>query len=183
MRTRSSQLFRFAFQHAYKPPAPGQRMGCCVEPPRAPVHDMTHVLRMSCENADCEQMRKGWVIALDPGNYQHATARRELEARGQWRYVELQAGEAVDWIANHGAAQGVTDDEGKLAALVAGLPPHFTVLLFPPGQPCLRGHVDRDVVFTHHGVLGGMRIHERPLDWNEHFNEETYRLDQMVQRG
>ena len=138
--------------------------------------------RMSCQNADCEQSRKGWVTVLDPGNARHAAALVELQARGAWRFHQLCSDDAADWVTNHAAAQGYTDHTGALMAVIGRTPPGMLMLVFPAGQPCLRGHADREVIFTHETARGVRRVHTRPVDFNEHVNQEADRIEVLRER-
>lgn len=138
---------------------------------------------MSCQNAHCEAERDGWVTVLDPENAKHASALRWLRGDQGRRFLQLRSEDAAEYISNHGASQGITDDAGKLARLIARTPPGLLLLVFYPGQPCLRPHIDREVIFTHSTRRGGVRVHERPLDFNESMNEQAYAVGVLEQRG
>lgn len=144
--------------------------------------DRRNALRMSCVNANCENERNGWATVLDPENDAHAKALRWMHGDQGRRFVELRSEEAAEWVANHGAAQGITDAEGKLATLLSNTPPGLLVLLFPPGQQCFKPHLDREVVFRH-ATPRAVRVHERFEDYREHWDEEADRVNRMVQRG
>lgn len=178
------QSFVVGLQHPYQAPR-GRARACCPEPPFAEVHDMRIEVttRMTCAEANCSAYLMGWVTPLDPENDVHAGALRWLHGDQGRRFIELRSEEAADWIANHGAAQGVTDSEGKLAALVSRTPPGLLILLFPPGQQCFKVHVDREVEFVHASARGGRYVHERPADFEEDMNETAYRLGVLKQRG
>lgn len=138
---------------------------------------------MSCENANCENWRNGWAVVLNvQGDVQHAAAGREIEHRSGRRYLKLDPEDAVDWFAIHGAGHGMTLTP-RLNELIAATPRGFVLYLFPPGQPCFKRHVDRDVVFAHRGPRGAVRVHERPLDFNEDWNETAYDFERRTQRG
>ena len=139
--------------------------------------------RMTCVEANCEHERNGWVTVLDPQNDRHASAWKWLRGDQGRRFIELRSENAAEWVTNHGAAQGVTDHEGKVAALIARTPPGLLLLLFPPGQQCLRPHVDREVVFAHADERRNVRVHERFADYREHWDEEADRVNRMVTRG
>jgi hypothetical protein len=140
-------------------------------------------VRMSCRDAGCENERSGWAVVLDPDDAKHAGAMRFIEGNSGRRFIKLGSDDAADWIANHAAAQGVTDNAGRLATLVANTAPGLVIYVFPPGQQCFRIHVDREVQFTHRDRRGVMRLHDRPVDFNEHMNEEGDRVNRLLQRG
>ena len=172
----SAQHFTIGLQHAY-------RGGCCREPRYAPVHDMHDALRMSCQNANCENERKGWVTVLNvQGDAQHAVAARFLEQDSGRRYIKLAPDDAADWFAVHGADAGMTLTP-RLQDLIAAAPSGFLLYLFPPGQPCFRRHLDREVVFQHAGARGAKRLFENPRDFNESHNEEADKVNLLRQRG
>lgn len=152
------------------------RIGLLSDPARGAA-------RMSCAEAGCENERNGWALVLDPDDAKHADAMRFIEGHSGRKYIKLESEEAPDWVANHGASQGITDYAGKLATIAASVPRGFALYIFPPGQQCFRIHVDREVVFAHADVRRNVRIHERFQDYREHWDEEAYRVNQMVQRG
>lgn len=139
--------------------------------------------RMSCVDAYCENERNGWVMVLDPNNAKHASALRWIHGDSGRKFVSVRSEEAADYFANHGAAQGITDTEGRLADLISRTPPGLIVLAFPPHQQCFQPHVDREVVFAHRDARANLRIHERFPDYREHWDEEADRVNRMVQRG
>ena len=138
--------------------------------------------RMSCVNAHCDAERNGWVTVLDPTVEKHVKAANWIKNDTGRRYIELDSADAVDWVVQNGRQQGITDDEGKLIGILQRTPPGMVVFIFPPGQQCFRPHLDREVVFVHQ-TPRETRVHTRPVDWNEHFNEEADRLNRVIQRG
>jgi hypothetical protein len=133
--------------------------------------------RMSCQEAECQQYRNGWVTTLDEGSEQGASDAHWIRTESKRGFIECRSEDALTYLDN----QGFT------------FPPGLTVFIFAPGQDCFREHKDREVVFLHQrGLLVGAhgfqataepRVHTRPQDFNEHFNESAYAVERMVQRG
>ena len=139
--------------------------------------------QMSCREARCENWANGFAVVLDPQDAKHVAMLKAIKADLRRRYVQLQSEAAAAWVAAHGAAQGITDHEGKLATLLANTPPGMLVLVYPPGQSCYQRHTDREVVFTHRAPRGAVRVHERFEDYREHWDEEAYRVNELMRRG
>ena len=145
--------------------------------------DRNNALRMSCQNANCENERKGWVTVLNvAGDEKHAAAARLIEQDSGKKYLKLDPDAALEWLAVHGADYGMTLTP-RLHDLITACPRGFLLYLFPPGQPCFKRHLDREVSFAHRTPRGVVRVHERPLDFNEHHNEVAYAINQERQRG
>ena len=144
--------------------------------------DQFDALRMTCQNVNCEAERKGWVTVLDvQGDEKAAISARYIEQDSGKRFIKLHADDALGWFDKHAAEEGVTLTP-RLHDMIAAMPRTFVIYLFFPGQSCFKPHLDREVVFTHE-VNGRRRVHARPADWNEHFNEEAYRVNRERQKG
>ena len=145
--------------------------------------DRNNALRMSCQNANCENERNGWVTVLNvAGDEKHTAAARLIEQDSGKNYLKLDPEGAIEWVAVHGTDYGITLTP-RLHDLIAACPRGFLLYLFPPGQACFKRHLDREVVFAHRTPRGVVRVHARPLDFNEHHNEEAYRINLERQRG
>lgn len=139
-------------------------------------------LRMTCQEARCEQEANGWATVLDPRQPKHAAAAQWLREQQSRHFFELRSEEALEWLDAKGAGAGVEDRRGALRALLGRTPPGMLVFVFPPGQVCFRPHLDREVVFQHRQGAH-TRVHERPEDYIEHWNEESYRVNRMMGKG
>lgn len=157
--------------------------------------DRSNATRMSCSDANCQQKEHGWATVLDPENAEHVKAARWIEGDSGRRYLKLASESALEYLVNHQESLGLTITE-SLFTLLERTPAGMLVFLFYPGQQCFRPHLDREVAFVHRtGILvrgamhpvfqptGGARMHVRPRDFNEHFNEEADRVNEAVKRG
>lgn len=147
------------------------------------VLDAARGTQMSCRDAACDNWANGFAVVLDPQDAKHVAMLKMIKGDLTRRHIPLRSETAALWVAAHGAAQGITDHAGKLATLLANTPPGLLVLLFPPGQSCYERHADREVVFTHRAPRGAVRVHERFEDYREHWDEEAYRVNEMMRRG
>lgn len=138
-------------------------------------------MRMTCREAGCEQERNGWAVVLDVAQPVHRQAARTIRDDRTRRHIEVASEGARAYLEANGPALGLTVTPG-LAGLLERTPPGMAVFLFPPGQPCFREHLDREVVFVHR-ASERVRLHQRPQDFTEHFNEEADRVNRMIQRG
>lgn len=154
--------------------------------------------RMSCSDAHCPNTAQGWATVLDPTDEKHASAARWIKGDSGRRYIELQSETALEYVVNHRESLGLTVTEG-LMTLLQNTPAGMVIFLFYPGQQCFKPHIDREVMFSHQrGILQPYsrnpaisvfrpinegRIHTRPLDFNEHFNEEADKINTARQRG
>ena len=133
--------------------------------------------RMTCREAGCANERNGWTVVLDPEhNEQHAKMARDIDNSGR-QFTRQLSEEALIYAANHREALGIRDLMA-LAAALEHVPAGMFVWLFPPGQQCFEVHQDREVVFSH-----DERIHTKPLDYNEDYNENAYRVNRAIERG
>lgn len=122
--------------------------------------------RMSCLEARCEQYERGWVTVVDESSdlgQKQAHYIRKESGRG---FTECRSEEADEHLGGEGIS----------------IPPGMTVFIFAPGQPCFQEHRDREVVFVHE-KRGATRVHANPLDFNEHFNEEAYKVGREIEKG
>lgn len=122
--------------------------------------------RMTCREAECQQYLNGWVTPLDESQGEHAKLAQWIRKESKRGFVECRSEEAPDYL----GAQGIN------------IPPGITVFIFHAGQACFRPHIDREVVFAHER-LGQRRVHARPQDFTEHFNEQAYQLQEAMKRG
>lgn len=132
--------------------------------------------RMTCEEAECQQYRNGWVTTLDESTGEHAQLAQWIRKESKRGYIECRSEDAGTYL----------DGQGM------NFPPGLRVFIFHAGQTCFRPHKDREVVFQHQrGFLeprkfiptSAPRIHTRPQDFNEHMNESVYKLERMAQSG
>lgn len=140
-------------------------------------------LLMSCQNAKCQAMERGWAEVLDPVlSEEHRQRALFIENDFGRKYVKVESAGAKEWFDTHAERMGILVSE-KLRALLDEMPPGMLVYYFFPGQSCGRFHLDREVVFRHRNANGDVRVHTRPQDYMEHFNEEAERAAVLLQRG
>lgn len=137
--------------------------------------------RMTCVEAHCAAEANGWVSVLDPANAQHAASIKYITDDSGRRYLLLRSGDALEHLEARGDVAGITVTPA-LRTLLERTPAGFLVFLFFPGQQCFRPHLDREVLFAHQ-QRDQVRIHTRPLDFNEQFNEEGDRVNELLKRG
>jgi len=112
----------------------------------------THWETISCKEAECPHYLGGWMTIVPTDSVQ------------------------AEYI-RHKSGRYFTEKK------VEGGQSEFT---FPPGQTCFgeshtglhpphRRPLDKQEIFIHRTMMGD-RIHERPRDWTEHMNEETYKM-------
>lgn len=150
---------------------------------------------MTCEDAGCQANREGWLSVLDVNDPKHAGAANWIKEKSGRRFFEFRSEVALEELLRleGDAILAVTDE---LRGILQRTPPGMVVFVFPPGQQCFRMHEDREVVFQHQrGVLVGPQgkaslqptsepyIHVHPRDFNEHMNEEGYKVNRALQRG
>lgn len=135
--------------------------------------DADHALRMTCQNANCDNERNGWVTVLDLGNEKHAGAAKLIEMDSGKRFAKFYARDAEDEIERHGGSWGV--DLAHLRFVVGNALPSMAVYVFFPGQACFKRHLDREVVFTRESREGAF-THSKPLEFNEDHNESAFRF-------
>ena len=133
---------------------------------------------MSCQNARCKNYENGWAVVLDTsGDARHAEIARWIKDESGRRFFEVDAAQA-DAAIQRFADRGDLVYSPPLRELVSRTPAGMTLFLFPRYQQCFKPHRDREVVFRHDGY-----VHERPLDFNEDFNEQADRINTMLKRG
>lgn len=121
---------------------------------------------MSCSEARCPSYEHGWVVVVDEGS--------DLGQR-QAHYIRYQSGRGfVEFPSQEASAY--LEGEGL------DLPPGLTVFKFYAGQQCFARHLDREVLFVHEKA-GQRRLHARPQDFIEDWNEEAYRANRALERG
>lgn len=141
--------------------------------PRMPVEGMqtfqvtapiaTHTRRATCEEVECPQYKRGWLMKLDLGT--------ELGQK-QAYYIKHSSGRAYK----------VTDQRDGLVTLE-----------FKANQPCFREHrvrIERPEIYR---VKGGdyrgnplrtpVRTHTKAEHWVEEFAENQDRLKTQMERG
>jgi hypothetical protein len=124
----------------------------------------THWRRGTCREVDCAHYLAGWETVLDEGDGDEMTAHRA-------NYIRKRAGRSFREYRDN-----------------AGLT-HFA---FEPGQECFRSHqhrvrIDRPEIYD---VVQGdwrARLSEPrvlpPHGWIEHWNENTYQLGVLAEKG
>lgn len=123
----------------------------------------THTRRATCEEVECAQYKRGWLMKLDLGT--------DLGQR-QAYYIKHSSGRAYK----------VTDQREELVTLE-----------FAPNQPCFQEHrvpIGRPEKFL---VKGGdyrgnplktvTRVHKKPEFWVEEFAEHQDQLKTRLERG
>ena len=137
--------------------------------------------QMSCQEAGCIHHAKGWFSVLDVTTDDGAWMATWIKDKSGRTFWEWQTPHALDEALRRQASGDITVTE-ELKAMLQSLPDGMVVFCFPPGQTCFKQHLDREVKFLHRTRLGA-REHVRPLDFNEHFNEESYRINRAIERG
>ena len=126
--------------------------------------------------------REGWLTVLDVvGDKQHAGIATFIKRSSGRKFYEWRAEDALE-SAYRLQAQGLMNVTPELQALLAGLTQGMVVFYFWPHQQCFREHLDHEVKFLHRTQLA-VREHVRPRDWNEHSNDELYKLKRAIERG
>lgn len=123
----------------------------------------THTVPATCEEVECEQYARGWMMKIDLGT--------DLGQR-QAHYIKHSSGRAYE----------VTSQQDGLVTLT-----------FRSGQPCFQEHrkaIERDPVFR---VKGGdkrgnplrlpTRVHKKPEFWVEEFAENQQTIADAVKEG
>lgn len=136
---------------------------------------------MTCENANCEAHRKGWVSVLDVTTEDGAWQATFIKERSGRKFYEWSGTNALEEALKLQASGDITVTE-PLRAMLAQLAPGLVVFVFPPGQQCFRIHEDREVKF-HHVTRAGAYEHANGRDFNEDSNETADRLHILRQRG
>jgi hypothetical protein len=138
--------------------------------------------RMSCENAQCANFQNGFVVVLDPQDAKHANAATLIKQDQTRKHVALRSQDALDYLANHAERMGLTDHPEALTGVIERTPPDFLVFIFAPGTQCFAPHKDREVLFVHR-TSRNVRVHTRPVDFNEDMDESADRVGRLRQRG
>jgi len=123
----------------------------------------THTRVASCEEVECEQYLKGWMIRIDVGT---------PLGQKQADYIKRQSGRAYSVVGWNGG---------------------LVTLEFSPNQPCFQEHRvkgNRPEIFKVKGGRGGInplgtptRVHTKAAFWLEEFNEHQDRINTTRQRG
>jgi hypothetical protein len=123
----------------------------------------THTVPATCEEVECEQHIRGWMMKLD---------------------VTTDMGQKQAYYIKHhsGRAYEVTELRDGLATY-----------MFRPGQECFQEHrrdIERDPIFR---VKGGdargnplrlpTRVHKKPEFWVEEFAENQQKIADAVEKG
>jgi hypothetical protein len=136
-----------------------------------------YATHMTCQEAGCEAWARGWLNVIDPQNVDQAQYATDIKRSSGLTFYEFRSERALEEIVRReGSAIPTMTDVTKDA--LGRLPPGLIVFVFPPGQTCFKVHEDREVKFLHNRYE-----HTRPLDWNEDFNEEGYKVNRMLERG
>ena len=138
--------------------------------------------QMSCQEAGCTAHAEGWLTVLNvEGDPQHAGIATWIKRSSGRKFYEWSGTQAMD-EAHRLQAQGALRVTPELTDCLEALTPGMVVFYFHAGQQCFRQHLDREVKFLHATRLGA-REHVRPLDWNEHMNEESYKINRARELG
>ena len=116
----------------------------------------THFRPAECDEVECSNWQRGWVTVLDPAI--HAERIRDLKESGRF-YREMRSEDASQFLAKP-------------------LPAGLVAFVFPPGQMCFEAHrvpLEREPIFVH-AKGGERRVHRNGRNFNEHFNEQSYRI-------
>ena len=138
---------------------------------------------MTCKEAGCARFVEGWLTVLDPGDADHAVLIQWIRERSGRRFWDFASQDALEGMLRLAARGSIAKVPHDLHALLERTPPGLMVFLFEPGQQCFQEHLDREVVFGHHDKMGNRRVHTRPLDFNEHFNQESGAIERAIERG
>lgn len=124
----------------------------------------THWRRASCEEVSCAQAERGWTMDID---------------------LSTELGQKQAYYIKHHSGRKFTHEKLNDTGMVR--------LTFPSGQTCFREHkvrLDRQEKYL---VRGGdfrgnprgipTRVHERPEDWIEDFQESSDRINRLIERG
>lgn len=136
---------------------------------------------MTCRDAGCVAWAEGWLSVLDTENPAHAGAATWIKEQSGRKFYEWRGASAIEEAARL-EAQGALTVTPALRQCLESLTASMVVFYFHPGQRCFKEHLDREVKFYHRTRLS-TREHVRPLDWNEHMNEETYKVNRIRERG
>lgn len=137
--------------------------------------------RMSCQNANCEQERNGWMVVLDPENAKHRAAADFIVNDSGRRYLKVASEQALDAIAKVGDQLDVVDLE-EVRAVVRRTPPGMLIFVFSRHQQCFRSHLDREVEFVH-ATPRSRYVHANPKDFEEDMDESADAVGVLAQRG
>lgn len=134
----------------------------------------THFEPASCEETDCPSFLNGWAIVVLPWTEQ-GQKQEHLIRDSRKSYEVLTADEAAARF------PGIEAPDGS------------KVYAFFAGQDCFAAptHVkrlERPEIYTvrggdWRGVTSPARLHSRPIDWVEDFNENQERLERAIERG
>ena len=114
----------------------------------------THRMKARCEDRGCLGYLNGWKTIVETAGSEAHDIR--THAFGRREFTEIKV------------AGGVSE------------------FLFPPGQQCFKKHslpTGRPPILTRKRRGGPDRVHARPQDWNEDFNETFASAHRAQQRG
>lgn len=140
-----------------------------------------YATEMTCRDADCEAFREGWLSVLDTSDPGHAAAATWIKHSSGRKFYEWAGPDALE-EALRLEAQGTLNVTAPLRTCLEALTAGMVVFYFHPGQRCFKEHLDHEVKFLHKTRLS-TREHVRPLDFNEHHNEEAYRINRARELG
>ena len=127
------------------------------EPPQSftlSLPPATHREEARCEDRDCTHYLNGWKTIVETAGREADDIR--TQAFGLREFTEIKV------------AGGISE------------------FLFPPGQQCFREHslpTGRPPILTRKRRGQPARVHTRPQDWNEDFNETYESASRAQQRG
>lgn len=121
----------------------------------------THYRKGTCEEAECQQYRNGWITRIDEVT--------DLGAR-QARYIRKQSGRKFT---------------------EARSPVGLTTFSFPAGQSCFKEHqvpLERDPLYVvkqgdYRAYSGTPMLHKRPDDWVDDFANHQDKIKTAIERG
>lgn len=139
-------------------------------------------VRMSCQNAGCEQERDGWAMVLDPSQEKHRKAIDFIEKDSGRKYLLMRSEDAANTIAHIGHTLDITHVQA-LREVAERTPPGMLLYVFSRGQQCFRRHLDREVAFIHRQPRGQVYVHANHKDFEEDFNITADAVGVLAQRG
>ena len=116
----------------------------------------THFQRTDCKEARCRMYAEGWLTIV-------STDGPEAD------YIKTKSGRSFTVIHPETPTPGLT------------------TFKFGPEQQCFRYHgkpKDKFENYGHRARPGArLRTHERSADWVEHYNDENYKTQRLINRG
>ncbi len=114
----------------------------------------THFQRIDCKEARCTHYAEGWLTIVPTD------------------------GPQADYIKTK---------SGRSFTIIQSETPGLTTFKFGAEQQCFRYHgkpKDKLENYGHRSRPGAqLRIHERSADWVEHYNDENYKTQRLIEQG